>query len=128
VFNAHAPNALCIHCYAHCFNLALVDCVRNVQGECKFFVLMELLYYVFTSSAKVHVLYLAKQKELHPSMNYSVYVVYTRWACRYFIVDSICSTFDSVIGTLERVKTKPKWLKPKGFLFKLRGSSFFYCW
>ena len=62
---AVAPNAIYVHCYAHCLNLALVDCVRNVQEASEFFALMELLY-VFTSSTKAHVLYIKKQTELHP--------------------------------------------------------------
>ena len=35
-----APNATYVHCYAHCLNLALVDCVRNVQGASDIFALM----------------------------------------------------------------------------------------
>ena len=61
-----APNATCVHCYAHCLNLALVDCVRNVQDASEFFALMELLY-IFMSSSKAHALYLKKQVELHPA-------------------------------------------------------------
>ena len=60
-----APNATYIHCYAHCLNLALVDCVRKVQDASEFFALMELLY-VFISSTKTHELFLKKQAELHP--------------------------------------------------------------
>jgi len=41
-----APNAMYIYCYAHCLNLALVDCVRNVQDASEFFALMELLYII----------------------------------------------------------------------------------
>ena len=31
-----APNATYVHCYAHCLNLALVDCVHNVQDASEF--------------------------------------------------------------------------------------------
>ena len=125
---AHAPNAIYLHCYAHCLNLALIDCVRNVQDACEFFALMELLY-VFMSSAKVHVLYLAKQKELHPSkkIHELQHLCDTRWACRYFAVDAICSTFDSVIGTLEDVSNgedKAKVVEAKGILVQVKGFKF----
>ena len=44
-----APNVTYVHCYAHCLNLALVDCVRKVQDASEFFALMELLYvHMFT--------------------------------------------------------------------------------
>jgi len=62
---AVASKAIYVHCYAHCLNLALVNCVRNVQEASEFFALMELLY-VFTSTTKAHVLYTQKQTELHP--------------------------------------------------------------
>ena len=32
-----APNATYVHCYAHCLNLALVDCVCKVQDASEFF-------------------------------------------------------------------------------------------
>ena len=57
-----APNATYLHCYAHCLNLALVDCVHKVQDASEFFALMELLY-VFISSTKAHELFLKKQAE-----------------------------------------------------------------
>lgn len=125
---AHAPNAIYIHCYAHCLNLALVDCVRNVQDACEFFALMELLY-VFMSSAKVHVLYVAKQKELHPSKKIRELqrLCDTRWACRYFAVDAVCSTYDSVIGTLEDISNgedKAKVVEAKGILAQVKGFKF----
>ena len=58
-----ASNATYVHCYAHCLNLALVDCVRQVQDASEFFALMELLY-EFMSSTKAHTLYFKKQAEL----------------------------------------------------------------
>ena len=41
-----APNATYVHCYAHCLNLALVDCVRNVQDASDIFALMLTSYSV----------------------------------------------------------------------------------
>ena len=51
-----APQAVYVHCHAHCLNLALVDTVKRVQEAAEFFVLMEALY-VFLTSSKAHVIY-----------------------------------------------------------------------
>ena len=88
-----ALEATYIHCYAHCLNLALVDSTKHVSEAADFFALMETLY-VFVSSAKVHTVYTHQQSLLHP--NKPVHQLQrlsdTRWACRYFAVEAVCST------------------------------------
>ena len=65
------PQATYVHCYAHCLNLALVDCARDVSDASDFFALMEAPY-VFVSASKAHEIYLQKQSELHPTnVNYN---------------------------------------------------------
>ena len=41
-----APYAVYIHCYAHTLNLALVDCVKNVQVAWDFFVFLNLCMFL----------------------------------------------------------------------------------
>ena len=60
-----APYAVYIHCYARILNLVLVDSVKSVPAASEFFALLEALY-VFLSSSKVHVLFLEKQRQIHP--------------------------------------------------------------
>ena len=60
-----APNAVCIHCYAHVLNLVLVDSVKSVQSASEFFILLEALY-VFVSTSKAHVIFEEKQLLFHP--------------------------------------------------------------
>ena len=125
---AVAPNAIYVHRYAHCLNLALVDCVRNVQEASEFFALMELLY-VFTSSTKAHVLYIKKQTELHPGKQTRQLqrLSDTRWACRYFAVDAICCTFDSVLATLEDISNgvdKSRAVEARGILNQIQCFKF----
>ena len=60
-----APHAIYIHCHAHILNLVLVDSVKAVPDATQCFALVESLY-VFLSTTKVHVIFLQKQKELHP--------------------------------------------------------------
>ena len=38
-----APQAVYVHCYAHCLNLVLVDCTKSVPDASEFFSLMETL-------------------------------------------------------------------------------------
>lgn len=99
-----APEATYVHCYAHCLNLALVDSTKHVSDAADFFALMETLY-VFISSAKfikVHAVYIHQQSLMHP--NKQVHQLQclsdTRWACRYFAVEAVCSTYDVILATL----------------------------
>lgn len=78
---AFAPYAVYIHCHAHILNLVLVDSVRSVQLASEFFVLLEALY-VFISTSKVHVIFIEKQKRLHPSKPLELQKLSdTRWVC-----------------------------------------------
>ena len=59
----HRMQYIYIHCYAHTLNLVLVDCAKVVQSVREFFCLLEQLY-VFVSTTKAHVIFMAKQNEL----------------------------------------------------------------
>ena len=59
------PQAVYVHCRAHCLNLVLVDCVKNNTQASEFFSLVQSLY-VFMSSSKAHVIFLEMQTKLHP--------------------------------------------------------------
>ena len=50
-----APQAIYVHCYAHCLNLVLVDATKKVSDSADFFAIIESLY-AFLSSAKAHVI------------------------------------------------------------------------
>ena len=67
-----------------------------------FFLSFESLY-AFISTTKSHVVFLEKQKELHPGKQPRELqrLSDTRWACRYMSVNAVCCTFDAVLATLE---------------------------
>ena len=48
-----APQAMYVHCHAHCLNLVLVDCAKKLSDADEFFQLLQLLY-VFLSASKAH--------------------------------------------------------------------------
>lgn len=106
------PQAPYVHCHAHCLNLVLVDCVKKNSHAYEFFSLVQSLY-VFMSSSKAHVIYLEMQAKLHPDKQAKQLqrLSDTRWACRYFSLDVIASTFDSIIETLETEAINLKQLK-----------------
>ena len=100
-----APKALYIHCYAHCINLALVDCCKSVSGGWELFSIMQSLY-TFISTFKSHSIFVRVQKELHPDkqIHQLQHLSDTRWACRQGAVHAICCTFDSILETLEEIE------------------------
>ena len=84
------PHAIYIHCHAHILNLVLVDCASNNSIASEFFSLVQSLY-VFMSTSKAHVVFLAQQKELHPDKQTKELKrpSDTRWACCSLMLDVI---------------------------------------
>ena len=62
---------------------------------------MEALY-VFLTSSKAHVIYTQQQRQLDPKSQIRQLqrLSDTRWACRYFAVDAVYSTYKAVLSTL----------------------------
>jgi len=77
-----APQAVYVHCYAHCLNLVLLDTIKIVPEAAEFFALMEALN-VFISTSKVHSLYIEQQLQLNPNKPHRQLqrLSDTRWAC-----------------------------------------------
>ena len=126
-----APHATYVHCYAHCLNLVLVDSTRNVSEASDFFALMETLY-VFVSTSKAHTVYLEQQSQLHPDKQVRQLkrLSDTRWACRYQAVDAVCSTYDSILKTLEifvEGDDRAKATEATGILLQVRSFKFVLC-
>ena len=55
-----------VHCYAHTLNLVLVDSVKILSSATEFFLLLQTLYSL-VSTTKIHSIFVSKQKELHPN-------------------------------------------------------------
>ena len=73
--------------------------------------------------------YLQKQNELHPSkqLRRLQRLSDTRWACRYFAVDAVCCTFDSLLAALEAItewENREKAVEAKGILLQVRSFKF----
>lgn len=130
-FKEFAPHAIYIHCHAHVLNLVLVDSVKAVPDATLFFALLESLY-VFLSTTKAHVIFLQKQKELHPDTQPRELqrLSDTRWACRYNAVNSICHTLDAILGTLEEIADDSDGMKATqatGLLLQVKSFKFLIC-
>ena len=125
---AFAPHAIYIHCYAHVLNLVLVDSVKAIPDATQFFALLETLY-VFLSTTKSHVLFLEKQKKLHPEKQTRELqrLSDTRWSCRYSSVDAVCCTFDAVLATLAEIAEDfdgAKAIEATGLLLQVKSFKF----
>ena len=123
-----APKARYVHCYAHNLNLALVDCVKNVNDASEFFALLQSLY-VFISSSKAHTIFMEKQRELFPDKQPKQLqkLSDTRWACRYRAINAVCWTFDAVIETLQDIASSQdhvKGVEARGLLHQVQCFKF----
>jgi len=96
-----APQALYVHCYAHCLNLVLVDTTKTVLQASEFFALMETLY-VFISTSKAHTVYIQQQNALHPDkpIHQLQKLSDTHCTCRFAVVEEVCTIFDAILATL----------------------------
>ena len=89
---------------------------------------MEILY-VFMSTSKVHLVYLQQKLELHPTKQVPQLqrLSETRWACRYLAIDAVCTTFDSILSTLEIFmdgNDRAKATEATGILLQVRSFKF----
>ena len=131
ILKEFAPHAIYIHCHAHILNLVLVDSVKAVPEATQFFTLVESLY-VFLSTTKAHVIFLQKQKELHPHKQTRELqrLSGTRWACRYSTVNSICYTFDTILVILEDLAEDSDGIKATqatGLMLQVKSFKFLLC-
>ena len=122
------PHAHYVHCYAHTLNLVLVDSVKILSSATEFFLLLQTLYSL-VSTTKIHSIFVSKQKELHPDKQpYQLQkLCNTRWACRYAAVNAICRTYDAILATLELVGDGPdseKAIEAKGLYHQIARFSF----
>uniref|UniRef100_A0A1X7UTJ9 DUF4371 domain-containing protein n=1 Tax=Amphimedon queenslandica TaxID=400682 RepID=A0A1X7UTJ9_AMPQE len=108
-----APNALYVHCYAHVLNLVLVNSLRRVSLASEFFVLLEALY-VLMSSSNIHVLFMKRQQQSNPyKQPLELQKLSDTRVCRYAAVNAICRTFDSILLTVEEAADLSNFLQWK---------------
>ena len=123
-----APQAFYIHCYAHCLNLALVDCSKSVSLAWEFFALIQTLY-TFISTSKAHSIFIKVQKDRYPDKQVHQLqgLSDTRWACRQSAVHAICTTYDSLLATLEILEEdsdQSKAVEARGLLQQIKCFEF----
>jgi len=123
-----APMAMYVHCYAHCLNLVLVDSTKNVREAAEFFALMETLY-VFISAAKAHTIYIEQQTVLYPNkpVRQLQRLSDTRWACRFFAVDAVYTTYGAILATLQMIvdgDDREKATKAMGIFLQVQSFKF----
>ena len=126
-----APQAIYVHCNAHCLNLCLVDCAKAIREASDFFASLETLY-VFLSSSKCHSIFMQQQKEIYPDKQPRQLqrLSDTRWACRQGAVNAVCYTFDAIVATLSTViegNNGAKSAEARGLLAQVNSFQFVLC-
>ena len=126
-----APQAIYVHCHAHCLNLVLVDCVKSLTQASDFFAVVQSLY-VFMSANKAHTVFIKQQSVLHPDKQPRELqrLSDTRWACRYTSLDAVCSTFDCILSALEIIgegDDKSKAIEAVGLYHHIHSFQFISC-
>ena len=103
------PHATYVHCYANSLNLVLVGTTKRISLASDFFIFIETLY-VFLSRSVTHPIFLKKLSELQPycPQRQLKRLSDTQWSCRFLAVGAFCSTFESVLATLEEICSKWK--------------------
>lgn len=81
------------------------------------------------STSKAHVLFLEKQKQLHPEKQSKELqrLSDTRWACRSLALNAIASTYDAIIATLEYISDdndRAKAVEAIGLLHQIHSLRF----
>ena len=93
------PHAKYVHCYAHCLNLVLVDSTKRVGYPKHLIPFLSWKLSMCFCQEVLHMLFSSRN-----NLNYSQTVLNdTRWSCRFSAVDALCSTFQSVLATLEEI-------------------------
>ena len=112
----------------HYLNLVLVDSTKKVSEAADFFSILETLY-VFLSRSVTHAIFLKKQSELQPDrpQRQLQRLSDTRWSCRFLAVDALCSSFGSVLATLEEIANgddRSRVIEATGILSQVQTSKF----
>ncbi|XP_076315943.1 zinc finger MYM-type protein 1-like [Tachypleus tridentatus] len=103
-FRREVSQAVYVHCYSHRLTIVLVDCVPNVQTVAEFFVTIQKLYKLFSTSV-VHEEFLKVQKELEPVSEHIELkrLSDTRWACQHAACLAVKRTLPDIVTTLKRL-------------------------
>lgn len=94
------PHAIYIHCYAHRFNLVLIDCVKNLDDFADFFSTIQTLYNFISNSNSRHELFVKSQKELGNKVLELERTVMTRWFYWYRSIYKIRVRYEAILAVL----------------------------
>ncbi|XP_038062619.1 zinc finger MYM-type protein 1-like [Patiria miniata] len=99
-----ASSAVYVHCYAHRFNLVIVDACKTVKEAASFFALLQQLY-VFVSGSNVHQRWLKIQAAMFPGEQPRDLkrLSDTRWACRADACVVVKTRLKAILRLLNRI-------------------------
>ena len=95
-----------------------------------FFALLQTLY-VFMSASKSHEVFLSKQKELGQKQEIRLKILCeTRWACCHTSIDTIASTIEAILATLNDIvdgNDRERAVEANGLLLQVNCFQFLLC-
>lgn len=103
------PQAMYVWCWAHRFNLVIIDAVSCCIEARDLFGYLETLYdFIGSSKKRVHV-YSTNQKTRYPNkqLRRLKRVETTRWSSHSSSLQTVLDTYDAIIDTLFDIKTDP---------------------
>ena len=103
IVKEHNSSATYVWCWAHKFNLVIVDAVSSCSQARDLFGTLETLYDYIGSSKKRVGLYSASQRKIYPGkpLRRLKRVDTTRWTSHSAALCTVFDTYDSIIDTLE---------------------------
>ena len=129
LIQAQCPQAVYVHCYAHCLNLVLIDVVKRLPVASNFFALMEAVY-VFLSSSEAHKIFLSSQQSQGGREIRLRKQSDTRWSCRHESIEAILATFPAVLTILQKIKEgtdRERAIEATGILYGITELKFVVC-
>lgn len=125
------PNISYVHCYGHCLNLVLVNCVGNKNRVIfDFFGCVQLVYSFIEGSPSRHAVLESIVQETNIKLKTLKSLSTTRWACRSEAVSAIEKNYDSLLKCLKEISkttTQPDVrVKAKGIRYQMKSYNFIF--
>ncbi|KAF0757116.1 zinc finger MYM-type protein 6-like, partial [Aphis craccivora] len=125
------PNISYVHCYGHCLNLVLVDCLGNKNRVIfDFFGCVQLIYSFIEGSPSRHAVLERIVQETNIKLKTLKSLSTTRWACRSEAVSAIEKNYDSLLQCLKEISkttTQPDVrAKSNGIIYQIKCFNFIF--
>ncbi|KAL4091146.1 hypothetical protein QTP88_025883 [Uroleucon formosanum] len=125
------PNISYVHCYGHCLNLVLVDCLGSKNRVIfDFFGCVQLIYSFIEGSPSRHAVLERIVQETNIKLKTLKSLSTTRWACRSESVSAIENNYNSLLQCLKEISettTQPDVrVQANGIIYQMKSYNFIF--